>query len=93
MTNEQPTAPVPSAEQPAVTAPAQERQSPEAWALKKGWPFRPGLYRLPDKSFEVRRVNPDLEGAKVFNRWAVGELLTEAEFDAGCKKAAEEPLR
>ena len=73
--------------------PAAERHPAEAWAQKKDMPFRRAVYRRPGGIAEVREVNPDLEGAKAFNRWAAGELLTEAEFDAGLKKAGEEPLR
>lgn len=66
-------------EQPAAAPPPAEEQ--EERHAPEAWAAKKGTRPW------------DLAGARHFNHWVVGDLLTEAEYDAGCKNAGEEPLR
>ncbi len=87
-------APAPGQAAAPTAPPPVVRKSPEDWARQKGHVFRQTQIRhTQGKLQSVEPRSHLLEGARVHNRWVVGELLTEAEFDRGMASFLEEPIR
>lgn len=80
--------PAPQEQPPAPPAP---RQTAAFWAEQKKIGRR--VSPEADDGAEVTLRGHVLAGVVHHNRWPVGALLTEAEFDAGVDQYLKEPLR